>query len=128
MLPSLTVDPRIVYSVCENNRLIGVGVAKFGRKIMVDDDTLAVSRGVEPMTILRVKRDPGLGATFIGGTLLVSGAVVAISAESAIRARIFQQRKSPRNRLEFSKSGDVVDGVAGEEDAVYCFHLVFYRG
>jgi len=90
-----TGNPRIVYSVYENDRLIGVGAAKLGSKIMVDDDVFVVFHGVEPMTILRVKSDPGLRVTLVGGMLLVSGVIAAISAESAIRRRIFQQRSRP---------------------------------
>ncbi len=94
-----TGDARVLYSVYENDRLIGVGAAEPGRKVMVDDGVFVVFHGVEPMTILRVKSDPGLGLAAAGGVLLVSGVIAAMSAGSVDKRSIFDRHGMPEEGI-----------------------------
>jgi cytochrome c biogenesis protein len=66
-------NPRIVYSVYENDKLLGVGVAKFGEKIEIDANTYVVFTGVERYTVLKVKSDPGMSLAFAGSLMFMLG-------------------------------------------------------
>jgi len=71
-------NPRIVYSVYEDGDLLGVGAAKFGSKIKIDDQAYVIFHGVEPVTVLKVKTDPGLKVALAGALLLMLGVIMAI--------------------------------------------------
>ncbi|HEX3011157.1 MAG TPA: cytochrome c biogenesis protein ResB [Syntrophomonadaceae bacterium] len=73
-------NPRVVYSVYENNKLLGVGAAKFGEKIELDKNIYFTSTGVEPYTVLRVKSDPGLPLALAGGLMFMAGVSLALLA------------------------------------------------
>jgi len=66
-------NPRIIYSVYENGKLLGIGVAKFNEKVEIDTNAYVVFAGVEPYTVLKVKSDPGLPLTFAGGLMFIIG-------------------------------------------------------
>lgn len=71
-------NPRIVYSVYEKNKLLGIGAARFGSKIEIDKQVFLRFNGVEPVTILKIKSDPGLGLALTGALLLMLGVCMAI--------------------------------------------------
>lgn len=73
-------NPRIIYSVYENNQLLGVGAAEFGEKIEVDSGTFVTFAGVEPFTVLRVKSDPGLPLVLTGGLMFMLGVSFSLIA------------------------------------------------
>jgi cytochrome c biogenesis protein len=72
------VNPRIIFSVSENNKLLGIGAAKFNEKIAIDNNTSVNFTGVEPYTVLKVKSDPGLPLVLAGGIMFIGGLVLAL--------------------------------------------------
>ncbi|MEN6460987.1 MAG: cytochrome c biogenesis protein ResB [Syntrophomonas sp.] len=73
-------NPRVVYSVYENDKLLGVGAAKFGDKIEIDNNIYITFTGVEPYTVLEVKSDPGLPLALAGGLMFMIGVSLALLA------------------------------------------------
>jgi cytochrome c biogenesis protein len=80
-------NPRVVYSVYENNKLLGVGAAKFGEKIELDKNIYFTFTGVEPYTVLQVKSDPGLQLALAGGLMFMAGVSLALLAAPVKKAR-----------------------------------------
>jgi cytochrome c biogenesis protein len=73
-----TSNPRIVYSVYENNKLLGVGAAEIGSQIEIDQGQYVVFNGVDPYTVLKLKTDPGLALVLTGSSLFVLGLSMAL--------------------------------------------------
>lgn len=73
-------NPHIVFSVYEDNQLLGVGAAKFDELTEIDENVHIVFTGVEPYTILQVKSDPGLPLVLAGGIMFMLGVCLAILA------------------------------------------------
>lgn len=71
-------NPRIIFNVYENNKLLGIGAAKFDEKVKIDNDVYIVFTGVEPYTVLKVKSDPGLPLVFSGGLMFMAGISLAL--------------------------------------------------
>ncbi len=76
-------NPRIVFSVYENDSMLGVGAAKFDEDVEIDEGVHLVFKGVEPYTVLRVKSDPGLPLTGVGGMMFIIGVSFALLAKPA---------------------------------------------
>jgi len=73
-------NPRIIFSVYEDEQLIGVGAAQFDEKVKIDENVYVVFPGVEPYTILKVKSDPGLPLAFFGGVIFITGVTMTLLA------------------------------------------------
>ncbi len=71
-------NPRIIFSVSENNQLLEIGAARFNEKIDIDNNTAIYFIGVEPYTVLKVKSDPGLPLAFTGGLMFVCGLALTL--------------------------------------------------
>jgi len=71
-------NPRIIFSVSENNQLLEIGAARFNEKIDIDNNTAMYFIGVEPYTVLKVKSDPGLPLTFTGGLMFIWGLALTL--------------------------------------------------
>ena len=71
-------NPRVLYSVSENNKLLGIGAVKFNEKIDIDNNTTVYFTGVKPYTVLKVKSDPGLPLVLSGGVMFISGLALAL--------------------------------------------------
>jgi ResB protein required for cytochrome c biosynthesis len=71
-------NPRIIYSVYENNKLLGVGAAEFGEKVEIDTNTYVTFIGVKPFTVLKLKSDPGLPLVLGGGLLFMLGVSLSL--------------------------------------------------
>jgi len=71
-------NPRVIYSVYENDKLLGVGAAKFGEKVEIDTNLYVTFAGVEPYTVLKVKSDPGLPVALAGGLIFMIGVSLAL--------------------------------------------------
>lgn len=71
-------NPRVIFSVYENDKLLGLGAAKFGENIEIDNNINIVFAGVEPYTVLKVKSDPGLPISLAGGLMLMIGVSLAL--------------------------------------------------
>jgi cytochrome c biogenesis protein len=85
-------NPRVVYSVYEDDKLLGVGAAKFGSKIEIDDGQYVEFSGIEPYTVLKVKSDPGLSLVLIGSLLFMIGVSLALF--------VMPVRKTPDHRQQ----------------------------
>ena len=73
-------NPHIVFSVYEDNKLLGVGAAKINEPTQIDENVYITFSGVEPYTILDVKADPGLPLVMVGGIILMLGVCLALLA------------------------------------------------
>lgn len=73
-------NPHIVFSVYENDKLLGIGAAKLNEPAQIDENVYVTFTGVEPYTILEVKSDPGLPLVLIGGCALMLGVCLAMLA------------------------------------------------
>jgi len=73
-------NPRIIFSVYEDQQLIGVGAAKIDERVKIDENVYVVFAGIEPYTILKVKSDPGLPLSFWGGGMFMIGVTMALLA------------------------------------------------
>lgn len=71
-------NPRIIYSVYEDNKLLGVGAAEFGERVEIDSGAYVTFTGVEPFTVLRVKSDPGLPVVLGGGLMFMLGVTFSL--------------------------------------------------
>ncbi|NLB88822.1 MAG: cytochrome c biogenesis protein ResB [Syntrophomonadaceae bacterium] len=70
-------NPKIVYSVYENNEMLGIGAADIGEKVQIDDNVFLTFKDVQLYTVLCIKSDPGLIWATIGGILLMVGVCLA---------------------------------------------------
>ena len=73
-------NPRIIFSVYEDQQLIGIGAAQFDERVEIDENVYVVFPAVEPYTILKVKSDPGLPLAFLGGGMFMIGVTMALLA------------------------------------------------
>lgn len=71
-------NPRVVFSVYEDEDLLGVGAAEFGEKVKVDENVYVEFPGVEPFTLLKTKLDPGLPVAFLGGGMFIIGVCLTL--------------------------------------------------
>ena len=71
-------NPRVVFSVYEDEVLLGIGAAEFGEKVKVDENVYVEFPGVEPFTVLKVKVDPGLPVAFLGGGMFIIGVCLTL--------------------------------------------------
>ncbi|MEA1960557.1 MAG: cytochrome c biogenesis protein ResB [Bacillota bacterium] len=79
-------NPRIIFSVYENNNLLGVGAVEFGERVEIDNNVFAVFTGVEPYTVLCVKSDPGLPMVLSGGVMFMLGVCLALLTSHSKKA------------------------------------------
>ena len=78
-------NPRVIYSVYENDKLLGVGAARFDDKVEIDTDAYVVFTGVEPYTVLKVKSDPGLPIALAGGLTFMIGVSMTLLSKPVKR-------------------------------------------
>lgn len=78
-------NPRIIFSVYENEELLGVGAARPEETITVDEGSDLTFAGVEPFTVLQVKSDPGLPVAAGGGILFMMGVSMSVLLTPAKR-------------------------------------------
>jgi cytochrome c biogenesis protein len=71
-------NPKVVYSVYEGTKLLGVGAASFKERIKIDDNAYIIFQQVRPYTVLTLKSDPGLPLAAVGGMLLMLGICITI--------------------------------------------------
>ena len=71
-------NPHIVFSVYQDDQLLGIGAAKFNEPTQIDENVYVTFTGVEPYTVLDVKSDPGLPLVAIGGIALMLGVCLAV--------------------------------------------------
>lgn len=70
-------NPKIIYSVYENNEMLGIGAADIGEKVQIDENVFVTFNDVVLYTILSIKSDPGLIWATIGGIMLMVGVCLA---------------------------------------------------
>jgi cytochrome c biogenesis protein len=71
-------NPRIIFSVYEGDKFLGVGAAAFNEPVEIDENVNVTFTGVEPYTVLEVKHDPGLPLVLAGGITLMLGVCLAL--------------------------------------------------
>jgi cytochrome c biogenesis protein len=71
-------NPHIVFSVYEDDELLGVGAAQLNEPTQIDENVYITFTGVEPYTILEVKSDPGLPLVMVGGIMFMLGVCLAV--------------------------------------------------
>lgn len=71
-------NPRIIYSVYENEKVLRVGAASFGEKVKIDDTVFLSFDKVQPYTVLQLKSDPGLPYAGLGGLMLMIGVCLVL--------------------------------------------------
>ncbi|KUG03743.1 hypothetical protein ASZ90_018886 [hydrocarbon metagenome] len=70
-------NPRIIYSVYQDNVLMGVGAAPFGERIQIDSASYVQFNKLKSYSVLKVKEDPGLPYAGAGGILFMLGVALA---------------------------------------------------
>lgn len=70
-------NPKIVYSVYENDQMLGIGAADIGEKVQIDDNVFITFNQVLPYTVLTIKYDPGLLWATVGSIMLMLGVCLA---------------------------------------------------
>ena len=73
-------NPHVIFSVYEDDKLLGVGTAKLNESTRIDENVYISFTGVETYTLLEVKCDPGLPLVLSGGVILILGVCLAILA------------------------------------------------
>lgn len=81
-------NPRVIYSVYQDGKRIGIGLAQFGQKITVDQNAGVRFTRVQPFSVLRVKTDPGLPVAAAGGMMIMLGVCFALLIPRKIRTAI----------------------------------------
>lgn len=71
-------NPRLVFSVYENDSLLGIGKAEMGEEVFVDEKASFIFIGVKPYTVLKIKTDPGLPLATIGGFMMMLGVMITL--------------------------------------------------
>ncbi len=66
-------NPKVIYSVYEQEHLLGIGAADLGEEVMIDEGVFITFDEIWPYTVLTIKHDPGLPLTASGGILLMLG-------------------------------------------------------
>ncbi len=77
-------NPRVIFSVYEKGKLLGVGVAKIGETINLDNGVTVIFTGIIPYTVLKLKYDPGLPVTAVGGILFMLGVFMALLSVNSL--------------------------------------------
>jgi len=85
-------NPRVIFSVYEGDKFLGVGTARFNELVSIDDNINIAFTGVEPYTVLEVKHDPGLPLVLTGGITLMLGVCLALLTTPG--------RKTPKSELQ----------------------------
>ncbi len=70
-------NPRVIYSVYQDEQLLGVGAARWGERIEISATSFVEFDGPKPYSVLKVKEDPGLPYAAAGGILFMLGAALA---------------------------------------------------
>lgn len=70
-------NPRIIYSIYQEEQLLGVGAAPFGERIEIDSNAALEFNGLKSYSVFKVKEDPGLPYAGAGGILFMLGVVLA---------------------------------------------------
>lgn len=71
-------NPRIIFSVYEGDRLVGVGASPIGKTFRIDHNSSVTFEGLKPFVVLTVKTDPGLPLTSAGGLMMMAGVCMAV--------------------------------------------------
>lgn len=71
-------NPRVIFSVYQNKKLLGIGAAKLGEPVEIDQGSIIKFTAVKPYTVLTAKTDPGLPFAGIGGIMLMGGVCLAL--------------------------------------------------
>jgi cytochrome c biogenesis protein len=71
-------NPRIIYSVYDGTKLLGVGTATMGERIKIADDVFIGFQQARPFAVLTLKSDPGLPLVAWGGLFLMLGVSIAL--------------------------------------------------
>jgi cytochrome c biogenesis protein len=71
-------NPRIIYSVYDGTKLLGVGTAIMGERIIIAEDVFIRFQQARPFTVLTMKSDPGLPLVAWGGLFLMLGVSIAL--------------------------------------------------
>ncbi len=71
-------NPRVVYSVYDKGKLLGIGTARLGEPVIIDEDSAVVFTVVKPYSILKAKSDPGLPLAAAGGIMLMAGVCLSL--------------------------------------------------
>lgn len=66
-------NPKIIYSVYEDEQLLGIGAADIAESIQIDEDVFLNFTSLVPYTVLLIKSDPGLLWAGIGSIMLMVG-------------------------------------------------------
>lgn len=82
-------NPHVVYSVYEDDMLLGVGAAPLNEQVTLEENVQLLFTSVEPYTILTVKSDPGLPLVLAGGITLMLGVCLALLA-APVRKKLNQ--------------------------------------
>lgn len=92
--PPMEGDSEVVYSVYENNNMLGVGATKIGKKVEIDQEKFVEFSAIEPYTVLRVKTDPGLPLVLLGSMLFILGTIVSLVPSKYVKNLISLKNKS----------------------------------
>lgn len=71
-------NPRVIFSVYEKGQLLGVGAARFDKRIEIDHNVFVKFNGLQPLSVLKVKSDPSLPWIGTGGLMLMVGVCLAL--------------------------------------------------
>lgn len=83
-------NPHVVYSVYENDMLLGVGAAPLNEQVILEENVQLLFTSVEPYSILTVKSDPGLPLVLTGGITLMLGVCLALLAAPVRKKKLNQ--------------------------------------
>ncbi|MGI6450990.1 MAG: cytochrome c biogenesis protein ResB [Desulfitobacteriia bacterium] len=75
-------NPRVIYSVYQNGTLLKADIASFQEKVELEPGLVVTFTGLQPYTVLTLKRDPGLALVAPGGLLLMAGSCLALLLRS----------------------------------------------
>jgi ResB protein required for cytochrome c biosynthesis len=108
--------PRVVFSVYEKDKLLGVGTAQIRENIELNNGIKIFINGIDPYTVLKLKSDPGLPVTTAGGGLLMLGVLMAFlsfrQSPKATRDQVnSEQKDSGQEFKEIQEDQVVEDGI-----------------
>jgi cytochrome c biogenesis protein len=82
------LNPRVIYSVYEDEVLLGIGAAPFGEAISIDDGVFIEFQRACPYTVLTVKTDPGLPLVAAGGLFTMLGVCLILFGPSGRKKEV----------------------------------------
>lgn len=71
-------NPRVIFSVYEKGKLLGIGAARFGEEVAIDKGVTVRFNGTQMFSVLKIKTDPGLPVTIAGGLMLMIGVCLSL--------------------------------------------------